>query len=408
MYLDWFKLTRLPFRLRPDPEFLYAGGGYAPVLAALRSAVESGRGLLLLLGEPGTGKTTLLNALALERSGTQAVARIQLPDLSPRELLESLEAQFGLAPATTGARTLRMQLAQFVATRRDPARGVLILVDEAHQLSLPTLKELQGLAVLDPAPLVVLAGEPGLERTIGRSRAQRAVPLLATLQLPRLATADIEGYVNHRLKLCGSRTRGLFERDALAEVERYTGGTPQLVHALCDAAMGLAKDHSSARVAAQDVRDAAQRLKWVEFSARAPDAALADPDGQDGESATSEVALADTGSRREIPPPAPPLVAEIEVRRNGRTLTRRLLQPGRLVVGRAEDADLRLDSRFVSRQHCQIITTSGQCIVEDLASTNGVLVNGRAQRLHRLQAGDEIRVGDYLLVYFESGAAGGR
>jgi pSer/pThr/pTyr-binding forkhead associated (FHA) protein len=83
---------------------------------------------------------------------------------------------------------------------------------------------------------------------------------------------------------------------------------------------------------------------------------------------------------------------------NDETVRRVPLVPGRMTVGRAPEAGLRLDSRFVSRRHCQLITTADQTIIEDLGSSNGLRVNGRRHRVHQLVAGDKVEIGDYTLV----------
>jgi type II secretory pathway predicted ATPase ExeA len=387
MYTDWFKLTRLPFRLRPDPDFLFEGGEFAPVFAALRSAADSGHGLLALVGEAGTGKSTLLHTLALERTASVRVARILQPNLTTREMLEAIEDQFGLGASPAGGRDPRSRIARFVADERRQGRGVLVLVDEAHRFAGAALKELLAIASTEPAPLVVLAGEPELlaqlEELDGRQQ------LLATLRLPLLSLPGIEGYLAHRVKVAGSKARGLFDRDSVGELQRYTGGTPQLIHILGDAALGVAEAHNNTRVTGPDVREAAQELKWVEFSAREQTGELPISGG------------ADTG-RHPQAEPGPEVIAELDVHNNGRPLTRLTLRPGRLTIGRAVDASLRLDSRFVSRQHCQVITTSGQSFIEDLGSTNGLLINGRRRRLHRLLPGDQVVLGDYTLTYLET------
>ena len=390
MYTDWFKLTRLPFRLRPDPDFLFEGGEFAPVFAALRSAADSGSGLLALVGEAGTGKSTLLHTLALERTASMRVARILQPNLTTREMLEAIEDQVGLGATPAGGRDPRARIAHFVADERRQGRGVLVLVDEAHRLATAALKELHALASTEPAPLVVLGGETELLTQLDALDVRRPDQhLLATLRLPLLTLPGIEAYLAHRLKVAGSKARALFDRDAITELQRYTGGTPQLIHILGDAALGVAEAHNNTRVTGADVREAAQELKWVEFSAREQ---------------TGEMPIAggaDTG-RHPQAEPGPEVIAELDVHCNGRPLTRLTMRPGRLTLGRAVDASLRLDSRFVSRHHCQVITTSGQSFIEDLGSTNGLLINGRRRRLHRLLPGDQVVLGDYTLTYLET------
>ncbi|HXM71583.1 MAG TPA: FHA domain-containing protein, partial [Thermoanaerobaculia bacterium] len=264
-------------------------------------------------------------------------------------------------------------------------RSVLILVDEAHRCSAGMLRELLVLAARHPAPFIVLAGESGLLASLAALEAQGVpVQLVATLQLPRLTAEQIEGYLDYRLHVAGSAGRTLFDPDTTQELLRYTGGTPQLINVLCDNAMALAEVHSSPRVGTAEIRDAVQELKWVEFSARTP-----------------PVPLDQTGARAVVTP-SRAVVMELEVQQSGRFVDRLTLKPGRLIVGRAEDADIRLNSQFVSRQHCQIITTADQCFVEDMGSTNGILVNGRRRRVHCLMAQDRIVIGDHTLLYQES------
>ncbi len=382
MYTDWFKLKRLPFRLRPDPEFLYLNGETTPAFEALRAAVATGRGAMALIGEAGVGKTTLLHAIAQQRQGSMSVARIQQPNLTSSELLDALAEQFGLPTARDPAANPQTAIRHFIAEEVGNDRAVLILVDEAHRLASATLRELLKLCARQPAPLVILAGAPELAVQLaalaGESGA--ALPPVSTLQLPRLNVGGTEGYVRRRLNVAGGGARNLFDADTFAEIQRYTGGTPQLINEMCDAAMTLAETHNSPRVGITEIRDAAHELKWVEFSARAPAAA----------------AGAAPGPRLE------PVRAELDVQHRGVAVQRLRLSPGRITVGRGDDCGLQLDSQFVSRHHCQIITTAEQSFVEDLGSTNGIVVNGRRRQLHKLAPHDQIVIGDHTLTYLET------
>ncbi|MDE2219526.1 MAG: AAA family ATPase [Gammaproteobacteria bacterium] len=386
MYTDWFKLKKLPFRLRPDPEFLFQDSEAGPVLEALRAAVASAHGTLCLIGESGTGKTTLLHALAREHQGAMPVARVQQPSLTAEELLDALCEQFGLAPSAGEEPGPAARIMRFVAEEAGHRRSVLVLVDEAHRASGAMLRALVDLGARPQAPLIVLAGEPELSKTLAALAALgQPAGLLGTLRLPRLNQAQVAGYLDYRLGVAGSNGRALFEPDTLLEIMRYTGGTPQLINMLCDSAMSYAESHSTQRVGIPEIRDAVLELKWVEFTARA-----AQP-GQATDPASS-------GSVRALRPAVRP---ELEVLHSGRPLSRLALKPGRIIVGRGEDAGLRLESQFVSRQHCQLITTAEQTFVEDLGSTNGILVNGRRRRMHRLVPDDRIVIGDHTLIYHE-------
>jgi general secretion pathway protein A len=94
--------------------------------------------------------------------------------------------------------------------------------------------------------------------------------------------------------------------------------------------------------------------------------------------------------------------AELDVQHRGVAVRRLALTPGRVTIGRGADCELQLDSQFVSRHHCQIITTAEQSFVEDLGSTNGIIVNGRRRQLHKLVAQDQIVIGDHTLTYLET------
>jgi general secretion pathway protein A len=378
MYIDWFKLDRLPFRLRPDPHFLYLADGIAPVFNALRAAAESGRGTVSLCGEAGVGKTTLLNAVAQKIEQSSFVARVHQADLTREELLAALGQQFALpAPEAGSARERLVQLKRYIAAQRNRGQAVAILVDTAQRLTIATLRELLNLAGSDPAPLLVLAGDPQLSRQLELQAPPNAPPHLA-LNLPRLTLIETDGYIKHRLAIAGSGTRVVFEADTLPDIQLYTGGTAHLINVLCDNAMVIAETHNCPRVGLNEVRDAVQELKWVEFAARAP--------------------IANSSEPAALPPR---IEAELDVRQCGKTVKRVPLKPGRLVVGRAKDADLHLDSEFISREHCQIITTAEQSFIEDLGSTNGMLINGTPRKLHRLAARDEIVIGDLTLTYME-------
>ena len=203
--------------------------------------------------------------------------------------------------------------------------------------------------------------------------------------MPRLTQAQIRGYLNYRLRIAGNQGRELFEADTIAEISRYTGGTPQLINTLCDSAMMFAEAHSMARVGVIEIRDAARELNWIEFSARN---ALA-------------VALADTASSGRSRAP-PSITLGLEVRRNDQFVSQLALVPGSLVVGRGEGVGLRLDSRFVSRRHCRLVTTAEQTIIEDMGSANGIFVNGQRCQYHRLVPGDKIEISDYTLTCIDT------
>ena len=385
MYTEWFKLSTLPFRLRPDPDFCFSGGAFDGLHAALRDAADRGHGMICLLGDTGAGKTTLLHALARERAANTSVARIQQPNLTATELLTALAEQFNLAAPEAARFGDNAQLMKFTAGERARGRTVLVLIDEAHRCSTAMLRELLRLGADPSAPLLILAGEPTLSASLSALLAADGLaPPMLTLHVPLLDATQVAGYVQHRLSVAGSGDRTIFEPETFAEILRYTGGTPLLINTLCDSAMVLAANHSMARVSLVEIRNAALDLNWVEYSARpaAPEAPAPAPEPEPQE-------------------PAHAVARAIEVRYRGEHLTRLPLTTGQLIVGRAPDTGLHLDNQFVSRHHCRIITSAEQCVVEDLDSRNGMLVNGTARRAHRLAPHDQVAIGEHTLIYLE-------
>jgi type II secretory pathway predicted ATPase ExeA len=383
MYTEWFKLSTLPFRLRPDPDFFFSGGAFDGLHAALRNAADRGHGMVCLLGDTGAGKTTLLHALARERAATTSVARILQPNLTATELLATLAGQFNLAANEAAPFSDNAKLMKFTAAENARGRTVLVLIDEAHRCSTAMLRELLRLGTDPSAPLLMLAGEPALAESLAPLlAADRLAPPPLTLQVPQLDATQIAGYVQHRLSAAGSGGRTIFEPETFGEILRYTGGTPLLINTLCDSAMVLAANHSMARVSLVEIRNAALDLKWVEYSER-------------------PAALAALAPAINPPEPAGAIARALEVRYRGAHVSRLPLTAGHLIVGRAPDSGLRLDSQFVSRQHCRIITSDDQCVVEDLDSRNGMLVNGTGCRTHRLAPHDQVAIGEHTLIYLE-------
>jgi pSer/pThr/pTyr-binding forkhead associated (FHA) protein len=141
-------------------------------------------------------------------------------------------------------------------------------------------------------------------------------------------------------------------------------------------------------VTREDIESAVGELQWVEYSARTQ---------QQIRAATEELALP---RMRGSDPSLPPL-GRLLVATDGRTVQEITLSQGRIIVGRTADNDLQIDSRFVSRHHCQITTTANSCVIEDLNSTNGIYVKSRRVRRHYLNDGDVVMIGKHELIYVD-------
>ena len=392
MYLNLFRLKELPFRLSPDPGYLFLSPPHARAKAAMQAALAAEGGGAVITGLLGAGKTTLLESVRRTLGPEVALARLSQPQLAPQGFLQGLLVQFGFAPFQMSDDELRATVDRFLGEQHAAGRRVLVIIDDAQTLAAAVLVELGRLTGHGAGqPLgVILAGEPGLAETLALpEHALLAGRLHETVYLAPLPDGDTASYVQHRLDVAGAGGRRIFTDAAIAVVRRYTGGVPRLVNRLCDTAMMSAYALHKDTVDAAEVRAAVQELKWSEYVAP--------------ESRPPPTVLVPRGP---APESARPLVGRLRVTIEGREVAAIELRPGKLMIGRTSENDLQLDSKYISRRHCQLTVTPEGVTVEDLNSTNGTVVAGQRVRRHGLKDGDQVMIGLHTLCYTAERADG--
>ena len=165
---------------------------------------------------------------------------------------------------------------------------------------------------------------------------------------------------------------------------RYTGGVPRLINTLCDTAMMAAFDQERDSVMLTDIQAAIAELQWSEFSSRTSRVPMRQ----------FRIHAANTSERA-------CRLRAFWWGTEAKTVDERELRPGRKIIGRTPDNDIQIDSKFVSRHHCQIITTSDSCVIEDLNSTNGIYVKSKRVRKHNFNDGDVVVVGQHEIMYMD-------
>ncbi len=385
MYLEHFKLRELPFRLSPDPSFLYPSQIHSRAKAYMESTIWFTDGFVVITGEIGAGKTTLIESFLKEIDQDVVVAQINQTQVSPIEFLQGLLAQFGFSPFRMRKAELLATLNSFLIEQYANGRKVLLIVDEAQNLSNKVLEEVRLLSGVETTKekvlRIILAGQPQLNAKLdSEDLVQLRQRVRLRFHLSALTEPEMGAYIRHRLAVAGAVDREIFTPETFPLIFRYTGGIPRLTNTLCDTCMLAAFGGDLETIDVEVVQQALAELQWQEHAAR------------------THTDLQTTSIDETAPQPRPP-VGRVVLSMNGVHLDDALLVPGRFIIGRTTDNDMQVDSKFVSRHHMQLITSMDDCFVEDLNSTNGVFLNGKRVRRHKLQPGDVIKLGMHEITY---------
>ena len=240
MYEDFYGLTGKPFQLSPDPAFYFGSKGHSSAFSYLKYGVYQGEGFLVITGDIGTGKTTLVRALLDELdTGEVVAAQIVNTQLDADDLLRSVATAFGINVGPDGKAHLLATIEAFLLTTFQRGKRALLIVDEAQNLGARSLEELRMLSNFqcgDNALLQsFLIGQPEL-RMLMRSplMEQFRQRVIASYHLGPLDQADTRAYVEHRLGHVGWKNDPQLEADAFVAIHRATGGVPRKINSLCN------------------------------------------------------------------------------------------------------------------------------------------------------------------------------
>jgi general secretion pathway protein A len=387
MYLEHFQLSELPFRLSPDPAFMYLSHIHSRAKAYMESTIWFTDGFVVITGEIGSGKTTLIETFLREIDQDVVVAQINQTQVTPIEFLQTALVQFGFSPFRMRKAELLATLNDFLIEQYANGRKVLLIIDEAQNLTNKVLEEVRLLSGVETTKekvlRIILAGQPELNEKLDSDElVQLRQRVRLRFHLTALSEEDTVEYVRHRLRVAGAGDREIFEPEAFPMLFRYAGGIPRLVNTLCDTALIAAFAQDRQTVSVEDVKSAVSELQWVEYAART--------------SSQLQHEFDDTASEEQ--PPVGRLVLTLK----GSKVQESYLVPGRIFIGRTADNDLQIESKYVSRHHAQVITTTEGSAIEDLNSTNGVFVRGRRVRRHKLQENDVVKLGMHELTYYRA------
>jgi general secretion pathway protein A len=256
MYERFYELRERPFALSPDPDYLYPSRVHREALDYLRYGLESHAGFVIITGEIGSGKTTLLQTLLRGLDSQTTVARIVNTMLEPRELLETIMIDFGLEPTGKSKPLLLRDLAQYLVDQRLAGRMVLLVIDEAQNLTAGALEELRMLSNLETEKSkllqIVLVGQPNLRDKLGAPELEQLRQrITVSYHLQPLDADETENYINHRLRRAAVGSPVVFPREATEMIHTRSRGVPRIINIICDAALvfGYAEERRAINLA---------------------------------------------------------------------------------------------------------------------------------------------------------------
>lgn len=375
MYLEYFKLEDYPFRLTPDPSFLYLSKAHSRAKAYMDYSLWQQDSFIVITGEIGSGKTTLIESMLAGADRKINVARVHHTQLDEDQFLQSVLVEFGFKPFKYGKVELLKVFADYLKEEHDKGRRAMLIVDEAQNLSPRVLEEVRLLSGLETHTEklinVLLVGQPELNDTLDSPGLEQLVQRIRLrFHLKPLTREEVNDYIEHRMKVAGGKASDLFAKGAYDFIYKYTGGIPRLINLLCDTAlMGAFVDQK--KKVSQEIFDAAiEELQWKPFEERRP-AERREP-----------VQLSPSVG---VPP-------KLIVTCENELIGEYLLDRRTTLIGRAPNCDIRLDDGKVSGTHAQVVVNRDDAVLSDLGSTNGTFVDGRAVKRVKLQDGGEFNV----------------
>jgi len=245
MYHDFYQLKENPFNVTADPAFFFPAKYHAEAISYLKYGITQRKGILVVIGETGTGKTTLCRKLVKEGDDTVHFALILNPNLTGLQFLKAILDDFGIITKQPTAFNLMQSLNRFLLEVSSKGQNVVLIIDEAQNMSVKQLEQIRLLSNLETEKekllQIILMGQPELSKKLNLPSLRQLRQRVAVYyQLQSLSKDDIASYIKHRISksmhtYC--RTMPDFTTNAIEAVWRYTQGTPRTINILCDRAL---------------------------------------------------------------------------------------------------------------------------------------------------------------------------
>ena len=264
MYLSHYRLTEKPFQLSPDPRFLWLGEQHKEALASLEYGIRASKGFILLTGDVGTGKTTLINAIIRRWKNNSVIASVSDPQMETIYIYNFLANSFGMNRRFESKGDFLVKLSHLLFTIYKNNKKLVLIIDEAQRLNHELLEEIRHLSNIELQNTkllsIILAGQNELNdllrQDINRAIRQR---IAINYHLKPLTKKDTGDYLRHRLKIAGTE-RKIFKANALPEIMSFSRGYPRLINTMCDHSLLTGYVKGVREIDAKIVRECSKEL----------------------------------------------------------------------------------------------------------------------------------------------------
>ncbi len=273
MYLSFYGLREQPFNATPDPRFLFLTAGHREALAQLIYGVQEHKGFIVLTGEVGTGKTTLLRTLIERLDSNTAVAFVFNSTLSFDEILEYMLHDFGVAKAGQSRVDRLVTLNNFLIERRRAGQNTVAIFDEAQNLDAATLEQVRLLSNFETTTekllQILLVGQPELKVKLQQPELRQLKQRVGLrCAIPPLLPKETRDYMRSRLRIAGARDLNIFSERAIKRINDYSGGIPRVINIVSDHCLLIGYADQTRRIEPDIVERAIQYLEEGDLPSR--------------------------------------------------------------------------------------------------------------------------------------------
>jgi general secretion pathway protein A len=242
MYESFYRFKEKPFDLHPDPDYLYMSRVHENTYVHLEYAIAENKGFVVVTGEIGSGKTTLINYLLNKISEEIQVGLVNNTNILPAEFLKMVCQEFELDPKTNDKAELIDIFSGFLIDQFAAGQRVVLIVDEAQNLTNDTMEEIRMLSNIETDKhhliQIILVGQPELRFKLQQSNLKQfAQRVTVHCHLKGLENDEVKEYINHRLDVGGSDRTDIFDKETIDNIAVYSRGIPRLINVLCDSAL---------------------------------------------------------------------------------------------------------------------------------------------------------------------------